>query len=71
MRKKLSDSYTMGLAYLPTDVTSTSHNDASVQIIWEKDFQRAEAPPVVRGGSRKYRNKTKKYKNQSRKSRTF
>jgi len=67
MRKKLSDNYTMGLAYIPSDVTSTSHNDASVQIIWEKDFKRAEAPPIVRGGSRK----TKKRKNKSRKLRIY
>ena len=72
MRKKLDDHYIMGRAYLPTDITSTSHNDASVRIIWERDFQRpAEAPPVVRGGSRNYKNKTKKYKNHKNKSRKF
>lgn len=72
MRKKLDDYYVMGSKYPPSGITSTSHNDASVRIIWERDFQRAaELPPVVRGGSRNYKNKTKKYKNKSRKSRTF
>ena len=72
MRKRIYDYDVMRRPYLATDKTSTSHNDASVQIIWERDFQRAaEPPPVVRGGSRKYKNKTRKYKNKSRKFRTF
>ena len=59
------------LEHARTGKISPLQNDTSVKIIWDLDFKREnELPPIVRGGSRKNRNITKKRKNKSRKSRS-
>ena len=59
------------LEHARTGKISPLQNNTSVKIIWDLDFKREnELPPIVRGGSRKNRNKTKKRKNTSRKIRS-